>query len=143
MAGDEAFLMTSLVLILAIFLRRRRRFFQKMRLISRGMERTRRIVVIRTIQNTRYRHNHKTVWVYPRPQFWFEQLLLNRYQDHLGREHFRVSRDAFQHICGLVGPQLMRQNTILREAITVEKRVAVALWRLISYRTVGLTFGIG
>ena len=39
----------------------------------------------------------------------------------------------------------MRQNTILREAITVEKRVAVALWRLatgISYRTVGLTFGI-
>ena len=40
----------------------------------------------------------------------------------------------------------MRQNTILREAITVEKRVAVALWRLatgISYRTVGLTFGIG
>ena len=145
MAGDEAFLMTSLVLILAIFLRRRRRFFQKMRLMSRGMERTRRIVVIRTIQNTRYRHNHKTVWVYPRPQFWFEQLLLNRYQD-LWREHFRVSRDTFQHICGLVGPQLMRQNTILREAITVEKRVAVALWRLatgISYRTVGLTFGIG
>lgn len=39
----------------------------------------------------------------------------------------------------------MRQNTILREAITVEKRVAVALWRLatgISYRTGGLTFGI-
>ena len=145
MARDEAFLMTSLVLILAIFLRRRRRFFQKMRM-SRGMERTRRIVVIRTIQSTRYRHNHKTAWVYPRPQFWFEQLLLNRYQDHLWREHFRVSRDTFQHICGLVGPQLMRQNTILREAITVEKRVAVALWRLatgISYRTVGLTFGIG
>ena len=61
MAGDEAFLMTSLVLILAIFLRRRRRFFQRMRLMSRGMERTRRIVVIRTIQNTRYRRNHKTV----------------------------------------------------------------------------------
>ena len=114
--------------------------------MSRGMERTRRIVVIRTIQNTRYRRNHKTVWVCPRPQSWFERLLLNRYQDHLWREHFRVSRDTFQHICGLVGPQLMRQNTILRGAITVEKRVAVALWRLatgISYRTVGLTFGIG
>ena len=38
----------------------------------------------------------------------------------------------------------MQQNTIC-EAITVEKRVAVALWRLAtgnSYRTVGLTFGI-
>ncbi|XP_068729342.1 uncharacterized protein [Montipora capricornis] len=86
------------------------------------------------------------MWVYPRPHFWFQQLFLNRYQDHLWREHFRVSRDTFEHICGLVGPQLMRQNTILREAITVEKRLAVALWRLAtgnSYRTVGLTFGIG
>ncbi|XP_068716991.1 putative nuclease HARBI1 [Montipora capricornis] len=27
---------------------------------------------------------------YPRPQFWFEQLFLNRYQDHLWREHFRT-----------------------------------------------------
>ena len=104
------------------------------------------IVVIWAIQqqNIRNRHKHKTMWVYPRPQFWFEQLLLNRCQDHLW--HFRVSRDTFQHICGLVGPQLMWQNTILCEAITVEKRVAVALWRLStgnSHRTVGLTFGIG
>lgn len=86
------------------------------------------------------------MWVYPRPQFWFEQLVVNHYQDHLWREHFRVSRDTFEYICGLVGPQLIRQNTILRQAITVEKRVAVALWRLAtgnSYRTVGLTFGIG
>ena len=36
----------------------------------------------------------------------------------------------------------IRQNTILRQVITVEKRVAVALWRLATgnpYRTVGLT----
>ena len=39
MAGDEVFLMTSLVLILAVFLRRRRRFFQMMRLMSRQIER--------------------------------------------------------------------------------------------------------
>ena len=39
MARDEAFLMTSLVLILTVFLRRRRRFFQRMRLMSRQMER--------------------------------------------------------------------------------------------------------
>ena len=116
--------------------------------MSRQMERMRRILVIWAIQqqNIRNRRKCKTMWVYPRPQFWFEQLFLNRYQDHLWREHFRVSRDTFEHICGLVGPQLVRQNTILREAITVEKRVAVALWRLAtgnSYRTVGLTFGIG
>ena len=39
MARDEAFLMTSLVLILAVFLRRRRRFFERMRLMSQQMER--------------------------------------------------------------------------------------------------------
>lgn len=57
MAGDETFLMTSLVLILAIFLRRRRRFFHRMRLMFRQMERMRWIVLIRTIQqqNTCYR----------------------------------------------------------------------------------------
>lgn len=63
------------------------------------------------------------------------------------RKHFRVSSETFEHICGLVGPQLVWQNAILREAITVEKQVAVALWRLAtgkSYRrTVRLTFGIG
>ena len=96
--------------------------------MSRQMGRMPRNVVIQSIQhqNNRNRRKHKTMWVYPRPQFWFEQLLVNRYQDHLWREHFRVSRDTFEYTCGLVGPQLMRQNTILREAITVEKRVAVA-----------------
>ena len=57
-----------------------------------------------------------------------------------------MSRDTFEHICGLIGPELVRQNTILRQAISEEKQVAVALWRLAtgnSYRTVGLTFGIG
>ena len=148
MAGDEAFLFTSLVLILAIFLKKRRTFLRRMRLISQQLGRRRRNVVIQAIQqqNICYRRKRKTMWVYPRPQFWFEQLLVNRYQDHLWREHFRVSRETIEYICGLVSPQLMRQNTILREAVSVEKRVAVALWRLAtgnSYRTVGLTFGIG
>ena len=49
---------------------------------------------------------------------------------HLWHKHFRVSRDTYENISGLVGPQLARQNTIHRAAITIEKRVAVALWRL-------------
>ena len=87
--------------------------------MSRQMERMRQILVIWAIQqqNIRNRRKHKTMWVYPRPQFCFEQLHLNRYQDHLWLEHFRVSRDTIKHIWGLVGPQLMRQITILREAM--------------------------
>ena len=73
MAGDEAFLMTSLVLILAVFLRRRRRFFDRMRLMSRQMERICDATDFgnpgNQQQNIRNRRKHKTMWVYPRPQF--------------------------------------------------------------------------
>ena len=141
MAGDEALVMTSLVLIMAIFQRRRRTFFWRMRLMALQTRKMRRNAVMLSIQqqNNINHYKRKTMWVYPRPQFWLEQLVVNHYQDHLSREHFRVSRDTFEYISGLVGPQLIRQNTILRQAITVEKPVAVALWRLAtgnSYKTV-------
>ena len=97
-----------------------------MALQTRTMRRNAVMLPIQQQNNINHR-KHKTVWVYPRPRFWFEQLVVNHYQDHLWREHFRVSRDTFEYICGLVGPQLIRQNTILRQAITEEKRVAVAL----------------
>ena len=133
MAGDEALVITSLVLIMAIFLRNRRTFFRRMRLMALQTRKMRRKVVMLSIQqqNNINHRERKTMWVYPRPQFWFEQLVVNHYQDHLWREHFRVSKDTFEYISGLVGPQLvLHQNTILRQAITVEKRVASALWRL-------------
>lgn len=86
------------------------------------------------------------VWFYPRPQYWFEQLLNDRNQDHLWKEHFRVNRNTFNFICGVVGPQIRKQNTVFRQAISIEKRVAIALWRLgtgNSYRTIGQSFGVG
>ena len=108
MVGEEALLMSSLGLILAIFLRKRRSFVHRMRLMSRQMRRMRQNVVILAIQHQNNIHHckRKTMWVYPRLQFWFEQLVVNRYQDDLWHEHFRVSRDTFEHICGLVGPEL-------------------------------------
>lgn len=147
MAGEEALLMSSLELILAIFLWKRS-FVQRMWLISRQMRRMQQNVVILAIQHQNNIHcrKRKTMWVYSRPQFWFEQLVVNLYQDHLWCEHFRVSRDTFEHICGLVGLELTWQNTILCQPISIEKRVTIALWRLAtgnSYRTIGLTFGIG
>lgn len=140
--------MNSLVLIMAIFLRRRRTYFWRMRLMALQTRRMRRNAVRLSIQqqNNINHCERKTMWVYPRPQFWFHQLVVNHYQDHLWWEHFRVSRDTLEYISGLVGPQLIRQNTILCQVITMEKWVAVALWRLAtenSYRTMRLTFGIG
>ena len=62
------------------------------------------------------------------------------------REHFRMSRRTFQFVVNLVRDSIEKRDTRFREAVSIEKRVAVALWRLASgntYRTVASTFGIG
>ena len=79
MKGDEVLVMTFLVIIFAVFLRRRRSFFQQMRLISLQIRKMRRNLLILSIQqrNNIQCHNwdkRKTMWVYPRPQFWFKDL---------------------------------------------------------------------
>ena len=68
--------------------------------------------------------------------------------DHhvLWKRHFRVSRGTFDYFCGIVSLDIQRQNTRFRQAIPVQKRVAIALWRLglgNSYRSTAITFGIG
>ena len=80
-----------------------------MALQTRRMRRNAVMLSIQQQNNINHR-KPKTMWVYPRPQFWFEQLVVNHYQDHLWREHFRVSRDTFEYICGLVGPQQCKSS---------------------------------
>ena len=57
-----------------------------------------------------------------------------------------MRRSTFFELCDLLSPALKRQNTNMRAALTVEKRVAIALWKLArpdSYRSVGNQFGVG
>ena len=72
----------------------------------------------------------RSVWSLPRPQLWFERLLNDRSLDGWWKENFRVSRATFEYICRLVGPVLSRQDTAMRAAVPVEKRVSTSLWRL-------------
>ena len=56
-----------------------------------------------------------------------------------------MSWATFEYICRLVGPAIARQNTRMRDAIPVEKRVAVSLWRLATgecYCSCGLMIGL-
>ncbi|CAM4634261.1 unnamed protein product [Caretta caretta] len=49
-------------------------------------------------------------------------------------------------LCDLLSPALKRKDTKMRAALTVEKQVAIALWKLAvpdSYRSVGNQFGVG
>ena len=76
---NAVLVMTSPVIIFAVFLRRRRSFIQQMRLMSLQMRKMLRNLLILSIQqrNNSQCHNWdkgKTRWVYPRPQFWFKDL---------------------------------------------------------------------
>ena len=67
----------------------------------------------------------RRAWVFLRPQNWFQRLLNDRVLDNWRKENFRMSRSTFEFICQLVGPNMKRQNTRMREAIPVDKRVAI------------------
>ena len=90
-------------------------------------------------------HQPRRAWVFPRPRNWFEQLLNNNALDHWLKENFRISCNTFEYICQLVGPVLQRQNTRMRDAIPVPKRVGASLWRLATgecYRLCRLMVGL-
>jgi len=152
MAGEEYGVLLLMVLIFRVYLcQKRRKFLQKLIILSLR-SRVNRICLLRGFNKRlhgagrRRHHQRKSIWVLPRPQYWFEDMLQNQYRNDLWHEHFRVSRDTFNFICNLVRPDLVRQNTNMRQAVSVEKRVAVAIWRLATgntYRTTGLTFGVG
>lgn len=61
-------------------------------------------------------------------------------------ENFRMSKTTFTYLCQQLAPAMCRQDTVLRRAISVEKRIAVTLWCLATpceYRTIAHLFGIG
>ncbi|CAM4607227.1 unnamed protein product [Lepidochelys kempii] len=57
-----------------------------------------------------------------------------------------MRKGTFMELCDLLSPALKHKNTKMRAALTVEKQVAIALWKLAmpdSYRSVGNQFGVG
>ena len=57
-----------------------------------------------------------------------------------------MTPDAFMDMVSLVRNRLEKQDTRFHEAVPIEKRVAIALWRLAtgnSYRSVSKTFAVG
>ncbi|CAM4540845.1 unnamed protein product [Lepidochelys kempii] len=57
-----------------------------------------------------------------------------------------MHKGTFMELCDLLSPALRHKNTKMRAALTVEKQVAIALWKLAtpdSYRSVGNQFGVG
>uniref|UniRef100_A0A674I6D5 Putative nuclease HARBI1 n=1 Tax=Terrapene triunguis TaxID=2587831 RepID=A0A674I6D5_9SAUR len=77
---------------------------------------------------------------------WWDRIVLQVWDDSQWLRNFRMRKGTFMELCDLLSPALKRQNTRMRAALTVEKRVAIALWKLAtpdSYRSVGNQFGVG
>ncbi|XP_042148098.1 uncharacterized protein LOC121836876, partial [Ixodes scapularis] len=84
-------------------------------------------------------------WTFQRNERWFEDTL-----PHLGEFHFkqafRVSPATFRFLVELCRCLLERERTNMGEPISLEKRVAVGLYRLClsaEDRTIAHVFGIG
>ncbi|CAM4532255.1 unnamed protein product [Caretta caretta] len=77
---------------------------------------------------------------------WWDCIVLQVWDDSQWLRNFRMLKGTFMELCDLLSPALRRKNTKMRAALTVEKRVAIALWKLAtpdSDQSVGNQFGVG
>ena len=87
----------------------------------------------------------RRVWAWPRPQNWFDVLLISPGMESLWKPNFQMSRQTYE-LCDVLRADIIKQDTRMRRPVSVEKHVAVGLWRLATrdtYRSCGLQFGIG
>jgi hypothetical protein len=75
------------------------------------------------------------VWARTRSQAFANSV--GMWDDSEWKRNFRVSRETFRYLCTVLQHH-MQHTSAIREVISVEKRVAITLWRLgtnIEYRT--------
>ncbi|XP_065435901.1 uncharacterized protein LOC135979501 isoform X1 [Chrysemys picta bellii] len=77
---------------------------------------------------------------------WWDRIVLQIWDESQWLRNFRMRKGTFLELCELLSPALKRKDTRMRAALTVQKRVAIALWKLAtpdSYPSVANHFGVG
>ncbi|XP_065423564.1 uncharacterized protein LOC135975661 [Chrysemys picta bellii] len=77
---------------------------------------------------------------------WWDRIVLQVWDESQWLRNFRMRKGTFLELCELLSPALKRNDTRMRAALTVQKRMAIALWKLAmldSYRSVANHFGVG
>ncbi|XP_032835777.2 uncharacterized protein LOC116957628 isoform X1 [Petromyzon marinus] len=75
------------------------------------------------------RKRRASVWTHVRSSDWWEREA-SSFTDAQWLRSFGLSRDAFAGVCSALGPALQRRDTTFRLCVPVDKRVAMALWKL-------------
>ena len=102
------------------------------------------ILVVGFVVGRYYCHTKRVAWVKERSSDWWERIV-PQFTREEWRENFRLSRETYRYICNELRPLLLRQDTEMRKAVSVERRVAITLWRLATnaeYRTIAHLFGV-
>lgn len=89
----------------------------------------------------------RSIWMKPRSNHFWNEIVLCTYTDSDWLESFRMCQETLNELCFLLQPALEPKPLLLksREPVSVQKQVAVALYKLGScaeYRVVGNVFGI-
>ena len=82
---------------------------------------------------------------YYRSGQWWNQIVMGSFTSSDWIENFRVSKATFLYLCTELRPAIQHEDTRMRKAITVEKRLAITLWCLATcseYRTIAHLFGV-
>ncbi len=80
-----------------------------------------------------------------RSDYWWEHIVKHTFTQQDWLENFRISHDTFAYLCSKLRSAMERNDTIMRKAVSVEKRVVLTLWFLSTgsdYRTIGHLFGV-
>ena len=87
----------------------------------------------------------KVLWSKERSGIWWEETVLKAFVDKDWIENFRMSRSTFMYLCNEIREEIQKNDTVMRKACSVEKRVGISLWFLScgsDYRTIGHLFGV-
>ena len=88
----------------------------------------------------------RTIWRKPRSDQWWKDVENGKYGEEWWRDNLRMTEHTFRILCNELRPYIQKQSIVLREPISVERRVAVTVWKLatnVEYRTLSNLFGIG
>ena len=87
----------------------------------------------------------RSLWVKERSTCWWEEIVGGTFTPQDWLDNFRMSHQTLLYLCNELRSSIERTDTVMRRAVSVERRVALTLWFLATnsdYRTIGHLFGV-
>ena len=97
------------------------------------------------LRKTKHARRGRTEWMKLRSCRWWGQARLV-WNDGEWKKNFRMTKTTFLRLRADLRTVITKDDTKSRKALSVEKRVAIALWRLSGnneYQTIAHLFGVG